>query len=126
MSEMSDPIPLSAPDGTVYAWACGECRRVYGAKDGCDATGIRYGMPHLSAERCCMKCPCGAGMYGHGPLCFECRAKARRAFEVLGAVGAAVAVREYGIAAFDRVAAFAEPLAALCGVDVETVRGWSG
>lgn len=26
---MSSPIPLAAPDGTVYAYACGTCRACY-------------------------------------------------------------------------------------------------
>lgn len=113
---MVDPIPLSAPDGTVMAWACGECRRVYGIVRG-------FPPPEKGARECCAGCPACRKWSSGGP-CPSCTAAGRRAFEALGAIGMAVAVREYGIAAFDRVTTFEESLAALCGVDVETVRGW--
>lgn len=69
------------------------------------------------------------------------RVEALRAFEIIGAIMVAAQVRAYGDARADRVAdgALRQPgevpdptsaraleaaKAALCGVDVETVRGW--
>lgn len=53
---VTNPIPLSAPDGTVYVYACGECHRVH---DPYDVPG-RYPtiadvarQSRVEAEGCC-------------------------------------------------------------------------
>ena len=59
---MIRPIPLAAPDGTVYAYACGRCHRVAG---GTHVPGPVSPVARLAgyslerATRCCV-CPCGA------------------------------------------------------------------
>lgn len=58
---MSSPITLSAPDGTVYAYACGRCRSVHAGS----TQHPRADVARLAAEyqrraaRCCT-CDCGA------------------------------------------------------------------
>ena len=58
---MSSPIPLAAPDGTVYAYACGTCHNVH-------ATTMQRPRAEVArlasesqrnAKRCCV-CDCGA------------------------------------------------------------------
>lgn len=121
------PIPLSAPDGTVYAWACGECG--FAAWPGANGlsrfVGDESDASRAAAERCCVRCPaCRGELCEATPrLCFVCVRAGRRAFEALAAIGMAVAVREYG--SVDRVAAFAEPLAALCGIVPDRAGRWS-
>lgn len=122
---MTAPIPLAAPDGTVYAWACATCRRVsqpwvvHPQLDVLPPDAARES--RRLAEMCCPDL-CPGCRVPAGGLCRECRADARRAFEVLAAIGMAVAVREYANTTWRP--ARDEALAALCGVDVETVRGW--
>jgi hypothetical protein len=58
---MSDPIPLSAPDGTVYAYACGRCRCLASPPEA-EAFAPVGRIVELSlarATKCCV-CPCGA------------------------------------------------------------------
>lgn len=60
------PVPLRAPDGTVMAWACGECLRVSGGSsfitDGAytaEQAADLAESSHRSAERCCTCLRCG-------------------------------------------------------------------
>ena len=58
---MSAPIPLAAPDGTVYAYACGRCHNVCAGstmrpRADVEALASSY---HRRAARCCV-CDCGA------------------------------------------------------------------
>ncbi len=59
------PIPLSAPGGTVMAWACGHCRRVAGGMDRVvdvyddEAVGDMADHSRTQAERCCSCRECG-------------------------------------------------------------------
>ena len=56
---MSSPIPLSAPDGTVYAYACGRCHRVAAGENVHPSRLARLSLER--ATRCCV-CQCGAAM----------------------------------------------------------------
>lgn len=128
---MAEPIPLSAPDGTVYAWACGECRRVL-APDDIDTLDECEAM----ARAHCGQCPSCGLRHGTPGACRQCDKDARRAFKVLACVGMAVAADEYAAAALAAGNAktpgedawagawIVDCLAALCGVSPETVRGW--
>lgn len=61
---MSDPIPLSAPGGTVYAYACGRCHRVAGGvhvPGPVSPVDRLAGLSMQRATRCCV-CQCGAAM----------------------------------------------------------------
>ncbi len=61
---MSAPIPLAAPDGTVYAYACGRCHRVAGGVHVPGPVSPVARLAELSlhrATRCCV-CQCGAPM----------------------------------------------------------------
>lgn len=107
---MTAPIPLAAPDGTVYAYACGRCKCPW--QDDWIA-GVCCTEPRCPACLCCVR---------DEGLCERCDADARSAFEALACIGMAVAVREYANTTWRP--ARDEALAALCGVDVETVRGW--
>lgn len=76
------PIPLSAPDGTVYAYACGRCRQIGGGiskssrpKD--EAVAFAAEWSHRDADRCCRCSTCQSGLpvdvaFG---WCAECEAK---------------------------------------------------
>jgi hypothetical protein len=58
---MSAPIPLAAPDGTVYAYACGTCHNTFATsyqRPRADVARLAAGYLR-AAERCCM-CDCGA------------------------------------------------------------------
>ena len=58
---MSAPIPLAAPDGTVYAYACGTCHNVHATshqRPSADVARLAAGYLR-AAERCCV-CDCGA------------------------------------------------------------------
>lgn len=137
---MTTPIPLTDPDGVVRAWACGTCGQIDAIENG--------------ARTCCRDCLVCLGRLclADDTICSYCCAVGRRAFEVLAAIGMAVAARAYGDArawkaadattrAYEadrrswpiRNTAAADPglaenrdasLAALCGVDAETVRRW--
>lgn len=139
---MTDPIPLRAPDGTVYAYACGVCRNVAApfvdmGRRGAESIADGAAESFDAARSCCQSCrTCHVGRIDSDDgLCMFCAQSGRRAFEALGAIGMAVAVREYGyrceqegreaIAYGYGCEDYAEPaLAALCGVDIETVRMW--
>ena len=60
---MSAPIPLAAPDGTVYAYACGRCRRVWASGH---STAEVQDVAEMAdryreeTERCCVCGECGA------------------------------------------------------------------
>ena len=60
---MSSPIPLSAPDGTVYAYACGRCRRVWASGH---STAEVQDVAEMAdryreeTERCCVCSECGS------------------------------------------------------------------
>lgn len=120
---MADPIPLRAPDGTVYAYACGRCKCPW--QDDWTA-GVCCTEPRCPACLCCVR---------NDGLCERCDADARRAFEALAAIGMAVAVQEYA-AGWGAVFASGVPVDfdvldyvfvardALCGVDVAVVRRW--
>lgn len=58
---MSDPIPLSAPDGTVYAYACGACHRVAITPEIGPASPVASAAKdsRATAAECC-RCKCGA------------------------------------------------------------------
>lgn len=61
---MSAPIPLAAPDGAVYAYACGRCHRVAGGVHVPGPVSPVARLAELSlhrATRCCV-CQCGAPM----------------------------------------------------------------
>jgi len=64
-------IPLSAPDGTVYAYACGECQLVspgYGS-----SLAIRVAASKAAAESCCVCAVCkGAKLTDYFALCQAC------------------------------------------------------
>lgn len=132
---MGDPVPLSAPDGTVMAWACGECHAVTsrGAHASWWSTATRSRIQgeiaadsRAAAVLCCARCGCGQrGTW----LCVDCARDGRRAFEALGAIGMAVAVHHYALDLHDcmtrpRGIDMCPATAALCGVSPETVRGW--
>ena len=73
-------IPLTAPDGTVYAYACGRCHRVAGGVHTTDATSPVARLAGYSlgrAARCCV-CRCGAPVrvaLWHTTLCDACHAR---------------------------------------------------
>lgn len=81
-------IPLAAPDGTVYAYACGECHRVpWGSYDRTrkvtvaeDATQSK-----LTADKCCLCSDCKvvkiAG-FGTCPGCIQQRRNAEAAAQL--------------------------------------------
>ena len=127
---MADPIPLSAPDGTVYAYACGECSRVvqdrptHPSWQGHAAeASVRAGVArdsHAAAVTCCQRCGCGAR---GTTLCDVCEMSARRALRALACIGMASAAYHIDPLAI-RVECCCEPIAALCGVSPETVRWW--
>lgn len=145
---MTAPIPLAAPDGTVYAWACPVCWRVYGGGRRQRAPdGTTYGAGYQDAETCCddseVRCVHGWHLFA----CRDCLRDGRRAFVMLAAIGMAVSAGALLLRAYDNACAvgdegiqfapstfddlteaaqaYDEETAALCGVDVETVRGWS-
>lgn len=64
-------IPLSAPDGTVYAYACGECQLVpWGSYDRTGATTVtaRAATSKLTADKCCLCSDCKVvKIKGFGP-----------------------------------------------------------
>lgn len=121
---MTTPIPLTDPDGTARAWACGTCGQIDAIENG--------------ARTCCRDCLVCLGRLclADDTICSYCCAVGRRAFEVLAAIGMAVAVEEISSAvravceartctAREAAEEWArESLAALCGVGVETVRRW--
>lgn len=69
------PIPLTSPDGTVYAYACGVCHHVRSPNEmlvpiepGYFAESSRQ-----DAERCCICMDCGAHLQGRrGIVCDAC------------------------------------------------------
>jgi len=76
---MANPVPLTSPDGTVYAYACGVCHHVaspgsrgviYDAEDVARfaAEGLRY------AEWCCACRDCGARVGVSELWCSICQA----------------------------------------------------
>ncbi|MBK8260229.1 MAG: hypothetical protein IPK80_02705 [Nannocystis sp.] len=65
--EPKKPIPLTSPDGRVYAWACGQCRRVGGGgammRDYDDEIVTYMADASMSdALRCCVCEECGCGL----------------------------------------------------------------
>ncbi|MCC6649111.1 MAG: hypothetical protein IT374_26520 [Polyangiaceae bacterium] len=133
---MADPIPLSAPDGTVYAWACGVCRNVAApfvdmGRRGPESIADGAAESLDAARSCCQSCrTCHvARIDSDDGLCMFCAQSGRRAFEALGAIGFIFVVHRYALAVHDNIArphgiVMDEEIAALCGVDVETVRRW--
>lgn len=66
------PLPLSAPDGQILAWACGVCRSVTGggtslAPDPADRIKMETEVSHREATRCCT-CPRCGGRWETAPL----------------------------------------------------------
>lgn len=81
-------IPLTAPDGTVYAYACGECKRVpWGSYDrtGKATAAEDAARSKLVADKCCLCSDCKVvQIKGHGPCpaCFEQIAKEEAAAQL--------------------------------------------
>lgn len=77
---MSDPMPLTAPDGTVYAYACGRCRRVKGGSEYAsrvysdDEVAQMANHSRNDAERCCTCRGCGASIDEPYGMCAPCKA----------------------------------------------------
>ena len=141
---MTAPIPLTDPAGDVRGYACSGCgagwsdrvnaeRCLHDPRRGphtCLPRGSSW-TPCLCAEidkteRPCVVCKARSEAEAECPVC---SARGRRAFEVLAAIGMAVAAQQYALAVENGgdgadVEHPDEALAALCGVDVETVRGW--
>lgn len=75
-----DPIPLSAPDGTIYAHACSYCRKVvhtgeYGRRYGDVDVALFAAESKSAAERCCKCGKCGlAAHYSERPHFDTCAA----------------------------------------------------
>lgn len=69
------PIPLAAPDGTVYAYACGVCHHVPAAGEllGRGEPGWQAEASLSRAERCCTCQTCGEPTTA-GESRFKCRA----------------------------------------------------
>lgn len=80
---MSNPFPLTRPDGTVHAWACGCCGTVGcgGWHQGPDpVTGFCCAHPddaRADAERCCTCSTCRAHTEPGAPWCAACAEKSR-------------------------------------------------
>jgi len=80
--------PLSAPDGTVYAYACGECKRVpWGSYDRTGKVTVAddAARSKLVADKCCLCSDCKVvQIKGHGPCpaCFEQIAKEEAAAQL--------------------------------------------
>ena len=75
-------IPLTAPDGTVYAYACGECKRVY-VGYGAVLTD-RVADSRVLATKCCLCLDCKAALSDHykgspSAICTPCHQKRRDA-----------------------------------------------
>ena len=77
---MSRPIPLSKPDGTVYAYACGACGCIGGSSVTCltekGATAVPENESFDYATRCCVCRVCSAPS-PYATECADCRAKWR-------------------------------------------------
>ena len=67
-------IPLSAPNGTVYAYACGECQQVHiGYRS---AVKARSEASKETADACCLCCDCKVVKVNtYGSLCADCHQK---------------------------------------------------
>lgn len=91
---MSDPIPLTKPDGTVYAHVCGVCGTIGGGgvarltDEG--ATAVTEDSSRDDAERCCVCRTCRAPS-PYAIECADCRAKWRAKMEAEAAERAALA-----------------------------------
>lgn len=75
-------IPLSAPDGPTYAYACGECKRVY-VGYGAVLTD-RVADSRVLATKCCLCLDCKAALSDHykgspSAICTPCHQKRRDA-----------------------------------------------
>lgn len=71
---MTHPIPLSAPDGALYAFACGACHRVHAPtrQDKAAPAVEHLAHPQAMAETCCTCRRCGAQT--PSPLDWVCEA----------------------------------------------------
>ncbi len=91
---MSRPIPLTKPDGTVYAHVCGVCGTIGGGgvarltDEG--ATAVTEDSSRDDAERCCVCRTCRAPS-PYAIECADCRAKWRAKMEAEAAERAALA-----------------------------------
>lgn len=94
---MSDPIPLAAPDGTVYAYACGTCHSVHVTYARFATIDQRVASSRRRAARCCV-CVCGkpADPLRLSSPCIAC-ASALRADEMARAEVRRVALAERGM-----------------------------
>lgn len=75
-------IPLSAPDGLTYAYACGECKRVYVGYGA--ALTDRVADSRVLATKCCLCLDCKAALSEHykgspSAICTPCHQKRRDA-----------------------------------------------
>ena len=91
---MSNPIPLSKPDSTVYAYACGACGCIGGGGivcgDGANGwTAISADRSREQAETCCVCRTCGAPAPSEID-CTDCRAKWQAKVEAMHAERAAL------------------------------------
>ena len=90
---MSRPIPLTKPDGTVHAYACGVCGTIGGGgvarltDEG--ATAVTEDSSRDDAERCCVCRTCRAPS-PYATECADCRAKWQAKMDVLAAERAAL------------------------------------
>lgn len=109
---MTAPIPLADPSGTVreeHVHRCPDCRDTSRCTD----------------ERCTTSRPARL-LWGIDRPCERCAEKrGRHALAILACIGMAVAA--CGLRSNERPGPnrVVHALAALCGVDAETVRGWS-
>jgi len=74
--------PLSAPDGLTYAYACGECKRVYVGYGA--ALTDRVADSRVLATKCCLCLDCKAALSEHykgspSAICTPCHQKRRDA-----------------------------------------------
>lgn len=122
---MADPIPLTDPSGAVRAWACGTCGSTHAphpVSARLDSTIDDAARASRSAAAvCCIRCACGARALG---ICDDCKRVARLAFAALASIGIAVATLRYAMREWLVPSERDECVATLCGVSVETVRGW--
>lgn len=82
---MSAPIPLAAPDGTVYAYACGRCHNTFATstmRPRADVGALARQSMRFAARCCTCDCGAPADLTEWRRICAACAAReveARRA-----------------------------------------------
>ena len=74
---MMDAIPLSAPDGTIYSYACGKCHRVRARSDmstrSFSQVDLSASASKTMAEECCACRKCGKFTGRELRVCAKCQ-----------------------------------------------------